>query len=193
MRTYDQLEEAWAARTPAPRDEGMLRLICVRRGGGVHETPDAVEITAREGLRGDRWADRKPGSDPDGATAVTLINAHVAELVADGDHPLHAAGDNLVVDLDIGLDALPAGSRLAIGEAILRVSEQPHTGCATFSGKFGLDALKWVSTPEGRQRRLRGVNCSVERPGVVHVGDTIRVISGPHARRAEPDEEGAFA
>lgn len=193
MRTLDQLEAAWASRAPAPRDEGTVRLLCVRKGGGVHETPDEVEITARDGLRGDRWADRKPGSDPDGATAVTLINAHVATLVADGDHPLHAAGDNLVVDLDIGVDALPAGSRLTIGDAILRVSEQPHTGCATFSGKFGLDALKWVSTPEGRQHRLRGVNCSVEKPGIVRVGDTIRVTSGPHASPAEPDEASASA
>lgn len=190
MRTLDQLEAAWASRTPAPRDEGTVRLLCVRKGGGVHETPDAVEITARHGLRGDRWEDRKPGTDPDGATAVTLIDAHVAELVADGELPLHAAGDNMVVDLDIGLDALPAGSRLAIGEAILRVSEQPHTGCATFSGKFGLDALKWVSTPEGRQRRLRGVNCSVERPGTVRVGDRIDVIS--RLASDEPDEASSL-
>ena len=193
MRTLDQLEAAWTSRQPAPRDGGTVTLLCLRKGGGVHETPDSVEITAREGLRGDRWADRKPGADPDGATAVTLINAHVAELVADGDHPLHAAGDNLVVDLDIGVDALPAGSRLAIGDAILRVSEQPHTGCATFSGKFGLDALKWVSTPEGRQHRLRGVNCGVERPGVVHVGDRIDVIWRPTARDPKPAEAGTLS
>jgi MOSC domain-containing protein YiiM len=193
MRTIDELEAALAVGPPAPRDAGPVRLHCVRKGDGIHETPDAVEITARDGLRGDRWANRRPGSDPDGATAVTLMNANVAALVAHDTQPLHAAGDNLLVDLDIGVDALPAGSQLAIGNAILRVSEQPHTGCATFSGKFGLDALKWVSTPEGRHRRLRGVNCSVERPGTVRVGDTIRVITRPRARQIEPDETGAFA
>lgn len=182
MRTIDQLDAAWAAREPAPADAGAVRLLCVRKGHGVHETPDAVEVTAAAGLRGDRWARRDPGTDPDGATAVTLINATVAELVADGALPLDAAGDNLVVDFDISVDALPPGSRLAIGEAILRVSEQPHTGCSTFRDKFGLDALKWVSTPEGRAHRLRGVNCSVVRDGTVHVGDPIRVIRRPSLR-----------
>ena len=193
MRTIDELEATLAARPAAPRDAGTVRLLCVRKGDGMHEIPDAVEITARHGLRRDRWANRKPGSDPDGATAVTLMNADVAEAVCAGVQPLHAPGDNLIVDLDIGVDALPAGSRLALGEAILRVSEQPHTGCATFSGKFGLDALKWVSMPEGKRRRLRGVNCSVERPGTVHVGDRIDVISRPAAREPEPSEAGALS
>jgi MOSC domain-containing protein YiiM len=190
MRTIDELESGLIGGIPAPRDDGSVRLICVRKGGGVHETPDEVEITAREGLRGDRWADRDAGRDPDGATAVTLINATVAELVAAGVQPLHAAGDNLVVDLDIGVEALPAGSRLTIGEAILRISEQPHTGCSTFGGKFGLDALKWVSTPEGRARRLRGVNCSVVQAGRVRIGDRIRV-DRPARAVAEPDEVSA--
>jgi MOSC domain-containing protein YiiM len=190
MRTIDELSAAWAARIPAPRDAGTVRLICVRKGGGVHETPDAVEITAHAGLLGDRWADRDPGSDTAGASAVTLINATVAELIGAGILPLHAAGDNLVVDLDIGLEALPPGSRLSIGHAVLRVSEQPHTGCITFRDKFGLDALKWVSTPEGRTDRLRGVNCSVLRPGTVRVGDVIRV-ERPAPRAAEPDETTA--
>ena len=192
MRTIDELEAAYAARPPAPHDAGTVRLLCVRIGDGIHETPEAVEITARHGLSGDRWAHRKPGTDPDGATAVTLMNVGVAETVGAGELPLDAPGDNLVVDLDIGVDALPAGSRLGIGEAILRVSEQPHTGCATFSGKFGLDALKWVSTPEGKRRRLRGVNCSVERPGIVRVGDRVDVISRP-SPAPEPTEATALS
>ena len=191
MRTIDQLEAAWAERTPAPDDAGTVRLLCVRKGNGVHETPEAVEVTAAAGLRGDRWAWRKPGSDPDGATAVTLINATVAELVADAELPLDAAGDNLVVDLDISVGALPAGSRLAIGSAILRVSEEPHTGCSTFRDKFGLDALKWVSTPAGRADRLRGVNCSVLRDGTVHVGDRIEVLE--RAARPQPQLDEAPA
>ena len=187
MRTIDQLEATWVARTPAPRDGGTVRLICLRKGGGVHETPESAEVTARDGIRGDRWTDRGPGRDPDGATAVTLINATVAELVAADVQPLHAAGDNLVVDLDIGVEALPAGSRLSIGTALLRVSEEPHTGCSTFRDKFGLDALRWVSTPDGRADRLRGVNCSVVQPGTVRVGDVIDVERAA-ARQAEPME-----
>jgi MOSC domain-containing protein YiiM len=72
---------------------------------------------------------------------------------------------------------LPAGTRLAIGSAVLRVSETPHTGCSTFSSKFGLDALKWTLTPLGRANRLRGVNCSVVQAGTVRVGDRIEVLA----------------
>lgn len=180
MRTIDELERGWMERPPSPRDEGVVRLICLRRGGGVHETPERAMATSHGGLEGDRWAKGRPDSDPDGATAVTLINAGVVDLISDGEQPAHAAGDNLVVHLDLGIEALPAGSRLAIGpEVVLRVSEQPHTGCSTFRDKFGLDALKWVSTPAGRARRLRGANCSVERPGTITVGDPIRVVSRP--------------
>ena len=192
MRTIDGLEAGWAARDPSPRDVGSVRWLCVRLGEGRHEAPQAVEITATEGIRGDRWALRGPGKDPDGYSAVTLMNLAIAELITTGDQPLDASGDNIVVDLDIGVDALPPGSQLAIGDAVLRVSEQPHTGCSTFSGKFGLDALKWVSTPEGRARRLRGVNCSVIRPGTVRVGDRVEVVARASAP-AELDEATAAA
>lgn len=192
MRTIDQLEAAWAARAPAPADAGVVRLLCLRKGDGIHETPDTVEITARDGLRGDRWADREPGSDPDGVAAVTLMSARVVELVRREDQPLDIAGDNVLVDLDISVEALPAGSRLAMGDAVLRISEEPHTGCSKFRGRFGLDALKWVSTPEGRAQRLRGVNCSVVQPGTVRVGDRIRVVHRP-TPATEPDEVSALA
>jgi MOSC domain-containing protein YiiM len=184
--TIEGLESAWHAAAPAPRDDGTLRLICIRKAGGYHETPHEAEIAPGLGLVGDRWSERTAGRDPNGYSAVTLINATVAELIASGRQPLDAAGDNLHVDLDIGVEALPAGTRLRIGTAVLRVSEEPHTGCSTFSGKFGLDALKWVSTPEGRRRRLRGVNCSVVEGGTVRIGDPIVVVERP--AQTEPDE-----
>ena len=180
MRTLDELNAAWSAAAPSPRDVGTVRALCLREADGHHATPDSVEATTDGGLTGDRWADREPGMDPDGATAVTLMNATAAELVADG-QAIQTAGDNLYVDLDIGVENLPAGSRLAIGTAILRVSEQPHTGCTTFRDRFGLDALKWVSTPAGRRRRLRGTNCSIERSGIIRVGDLVEVIERPTA------------
>ena len=190
MRTIDELEDGWKARSSPPRDAGSVRLLCVRRASGVHETPASVMITAAGGLAGDRWANRGAGKDPDGASAVTLKSAAVAELVTAGEQPLHMAGDNILVDLDISVEALPPGSRLAVGDAILRVSEQPHNGCSTYRDRFGIDALKWVSTPEGRARRLRGMNCSVVRDGIVRVGDPIEVLEG--APSPEPDEASSL-
>jgi MOSC domain-containing protein YiiM len=192
MLTINDLEIAWRERPQAPRERGTVRLICVRKGEGRHETPDTVQITPGLGLVGDRWSQRGAGKAPDGYSAVTLMNATVAELLTAGRQPLDAPGDNLHVDLDISVEALPAGTRLRAGTAVLEVSSQPHTGCSTFSGKFGLDALKWVSTPEGRQRRLRGVNCAVISGGQVRIGDPIEVIERP-ALRAEPTEASASA
>ena len=190
MLTIDDLEAGWRGRANAPRERGTVRLICVRKGEGRHETPETVHISPGLGLVGDRWSQRGDGKDPDGYSAVTLMNATVAELLTAGRQPLDAPGDNLHVDLDISVEALPAGTRLRVGTAVLEVSAQPHTGCSTFSGKFGLDALKWVSTPEGRQRRLRGVNCAVIADGQVRVGDAIDVIERP-TLRVEPTEASA--
>ena len=64
-----------------------------------------------------------------------------------------------------------------MGEAILEISPTPHTGCAKFSGRFGLDALKFVSTPVGRELRLRGANTRIVRGGTIRVGDKV----GKHA------------
>jgi MOSC domain-containing protein YiiM len=63
---------------------------------------------------------------------------------------------------------------LAIGDALLEVSAAPHTGCAKFSGRFGVDALRFVSSPEGRELRLRGMNTRVIRGGAIRVGDRVR-------------------
>lgn len=192
MLTIDDLEVGWRERAQAPRERGTVRLICVRKGEGRHETPDTVQITRGVGLVGDRWSQRGAGKDPDGYSAVTLMNATVAELLTGGQQPLDAPGDNLHVDLDISVEALPAGTRLRAGTAVLEVSAQPHTGCSTFSGKFGLDALKWVSTPEGRQRRLRGVNCAVISDGQVRIGDPIEMIERA-TMGAEPTEASSSA
>ena len=86
------------------------------------------------------------------------------------------AGDQLLVDLDLSLAALPAGARLRLGEAELLISEKPHTGCAKFSGRFGSDALRWINSPLGRDLRFRGVNARVVRGGRRHVGDIIQTV-----------------
>ena len=65
-------------------------------------------------------------------------------------------------------------SPLAIGTAVIEITDSPHTGCAKFSARFGLDALRFVNSPVGKALRLRGANAKVVTPGTVHRGDTIR-------------------
>ncbi len=86
------------------------------------------------------------------------------------------AGDQVYVDLDLSVDNLPTGTILRLGEAELEVTAAPHTGCAQFSARFGVEALRATATPEGRRLRLRGINTRVVRAGSVSVGDEVRVL-----------------
>ena len=71
--------------------------------------------------------------------------------------------------------ALPAGSRLAIGDrAVIEVTEQPHNGCAKFADRFGRDAHKIVWSEEGQRLRLRGLNARVIVGATIRTGDTVR-------------------
>ena len=83
------------------------------------------------------------------------------------------AGDQLYLDLDLSLDNLPAGSLLAVGQAVLQVSEAPHLGCAKFVERFGAEAMRFVNSRAGRQLRLRGMNARVVVPGTVRLGDLV--------------------
>jgi hypothetical protein len=178
MRTFDELESLWNAATPAPRGRGAVRLIVVRLGDGIHQTPSTAEISPERGMDGDRWeagTNRRPDAQ------VSIMNALAAELIADG-QPLDLPGDNLVVDLDLSEDALPTGSRLRVGTALLEVTPLPHTGCQKFSARFGQDALRWVNWKDHRDRHLRGILCRVIEAGRVSVGDecTIAGHAGSH-------------
>ena len=169
-QTIEQLDAAWAGVEPAPRGNGTVRVICVRVRDGVHETPDRADVTVEAGLAGDRWA---TGERPDPDAQITLMNVRVTELISPDGVPLDTPGDTFQVDLDLAEDALPVGTQLKIGSALLEVSPAPHTGCKKFRERFGLDALRWVNAH--RDRRLRGVNCRVLEPGWVAVGDPIAV------------------
>jgi MOSC domain-containing protein YiiM len=100
-----------------------------------------------------------------------VMNARAAELVAGGTERMALCGDQLYVDLDLSVDNLPAGSLLAVGQVVLRVSEAPHTGCAKFVERFGAEAMRFVNSRVGRQLRLRGMNTRVIIPGTVRLGD----------------------
>src|SRR4051812_16261518 len=166
-------ETAFAGLEPAPRGSGTVRLICIRRDEGVHETPDRAEVSVEDGLVGDRWGNGKRHPD----AQITLMNVRVAELVAQNGTPAHMAGDNFLVDLDLAEDELPVGTRLRLGEALLEVSPVPHTGCKKFRERFGLDALKWVN--DHKDLRLRGMNCRVVEGGTVAVGDAVSTLGAP--------------
>lgn len=176
-RPLVDLEAGLAEIRRSPADAGTLRLIVRRPAVGVRELVPSAELHTVQGLVGDTWQVRGSKATVDGSSdleaQVTLMNARVAALLAGPPDAWAAAGDQLFVDLDLAESNLPAGTRLAVGEAVIEVSATPHTGCAKFSGRFGVDALRYVSTPEGRELRLRGLNARVVTGGTVRLGDRI--------------------
>ena len=154
----------------APSDRGTVELIVRRPAVDEREVVEEGELDLVVGLIGDRW---HLGASPMNDAQLTLMNARAAELIARTRERWPLAGDQLYVDLDLSVDNLPAGTRLAVGEAVVEVTAVPHTGCAKFSARFGTDALKFVNKSPGRELRLRGVNTRVVAPGTVRAGDAI--------------------
>jgi hypothetical protein len=175
-----ELEAALPGVLASPRDAGVLELIVRRPAVDAREVLASGELDVVEGLVGDSWRRRPSSRTADGSAhpdmQLNLMNARVIALVAGARDRWPLAGDQLFVDLDLSEANLPPWTKLAIGSAIVEVTDQPHTGCAKFVARFGLDALKFVNSPEGRRLRLRGLNARVVRAGVITTGDVVRKI-----------------
>ena len=57
------------------------------------------------------------------------------------------------------------GQRLRIGDAVIEVTAEPHTGCSKFASRYGVDALKFVNMGEGARLKLRGIYARVVEEG----------------------------
>ena len=156
----------------SPKATGVLELIVRRPQTEAREVLDAGELDLAEGLVGDNWKQR--GSHID--TQLTLTNARLMALVAQEKEHWPLAGDQLYVDFDLSVDNIPPGTRLSLGAAEIQITEPPHTGCKKYAARFGLDALKFVNSREGRQLRLRGVNAKIIRSGAIRVGDAVKKL-----------------
>jgi MOSC domain-containing protein YiiM len=159
----------------APASEGTVELIVRRPAEDEREVIEEAVLDLNEGLVGDRWwVNARMSGAADTSNQLTLMSARVIALIAPDRDRWPLAGDQLYVDLDLRPENLPAGSRLALGSAVIEVTDEPHTGCSKFSGRFGSDATRFVNSRAGRDLRLRGLNARVVEPGRVRAGDTIR-------------------
>ena len=173
--TMEELEAGLDTIAQSPRDNGVLELIVRRPENGIREVLDVAELDPAVGLVGDNWSRRGSRRTADGSPhpemQLNVMNARVVALVAQVKERWALAGDQLFVDLDLGAENLPPGTRLALGSAIVEVTAEPHVGCAKFIDRFGVDAMKFVNSPERRALRLRGLNAKVVRAGTIRVGD----------------------
>lgn len=164
----------------APRDRGRLEMVVVRPGEDRREVLDEVACTVDGGVEGDDWVRRGSRHTADGGPnpdqQITMMNVRYLDLVAGSRDRWPLAGDQLLVDLDLGVDALVAGDRLRIGQVVLEVTPHAHTGCDKFRDRFGLDAVRFANSPRGRQHHLRGIHVRVVEEGLVRVGDTVERI-----------------
>jgi hypothetical protein len=165
----------------APIDHGTLELIVRRPALGEREVLDEGRLDLVEGLVGDTWrlrpSTRTPDRSPHPDMQLNVMSARAAQLFAGSRDRWPLAGDQLYVDLDLREANLPAGTRLAVGDAVIEVTDQPHTGCAKFSQRFGPDAIRLVKSEVGQELRLRGINAKVVVAGAIHQGQTVRKLA----------------
>lgn len=184
--TLAELAAALPAALQSPKDDGTLELIVRRPAVGRRDVLDAGELDLTTGLVGDTWNMRSSTRMTDGSPhpdmQINVMNSRVIDLIAGGKTRWGLAGDQLFVDFDISAENVPPGTRLAIGSAVIEVTAQPHAGCAKFVQRFGVDAMKFVNSPQGRELRLRGINARVVVPGRIQTGDRIRKVP-PGPRR----------
>jgi len=175
--TTRELEAGLEEIARSPKDQGVLEMIVRRPQVGEREILQEGQLDLADGLVGDSWKRRSSRRTADGTPhpdmQLNLMNSRVVALVSQDRSRWHLAGDQLFVDFDLSAANVPIGTKLAIGSAVIEVTAQPHTGCGKFVERFGLDAMKFVNSPEREHLHLRGINARVVRAGVMRVGDTI--------------------
>lgn len=173
-RTLDELRSGLEHVRDAPGDAGTLELIVGRPAVDERVVLTSAELDVDRGLVADRWS---LGSRPNPKAQLTVMNVRAAGLVAGERSRWPLAGDQLYVDLDLSGANVPPGTRLAIGSAVIEVSDQPHLGCEKFSARFGKVAREFANSAEGTAVNFRGINTRVVQSGTVRVGDSVRKLT----------------
>jgi MOSC domain-containing protein YiiM len=176
----DELEAGLDEIRSSPASDGTVERIVRRPAVDEREVLEEGSLDPDEGLVGDGWRVRGSGRTEDGSAhpdrQLTLMNARVIGLISPDRDRWPLAGDQLFVDLDLSHENLPAGTRLALGSAVIEVTDELHAGCAKFTQRFGSAAIRFVNSPAGRALRLRGMYARVIESGTVRQGDAIRKL-----------------
>ncbi|MGY3438752.1 MULTISPECIES: MOSC domain-containing protein [unclassified Marinovum] len=175
--TTQELDAALEHIRAAPKDGAVIDQLVFRPAVGARAYPDHLDMTVAGGIAGERWLTapwlKLPDGTPDPRIQVSILSKRVMDLCwRDRDGTPHP-GDPIVVDMDLGHDNLPVGTRLQAGTAILEVSDKRNSGCAKWQEWYGRDSLHWINTGPNRDLRLRGILCRIVQDGRVSVGDRL--------------------
>ena len=168
----EEIEAELAQVIESPKDNGVLNLIVRRPNEDEREVLETGELDIEKGLVGDDWLI----NDGNFESQLAIMNSRIIALLAQDENRWKLAGDQLFIDLDLSDENLSHGTRLAIGSAIIEVTPQPHNGCKKFVERFGLDAMKFVNSPIGKQFHLRGIYAKVVQSGTIRQNDLVKKI-----------------
>ena len=178
--TKEELEAGLDQIRQSPKDQGKLELIVRRPEENKREVLEEGQLDLVEGLVGDNWRTKGSSRTTNGLghpdMQLNVMNARAVAHLAQSKDRWQLAGDQLYVDFDLSEENLSAGDQLVIGTAIIEVTEIPHNGCKKFVERFGLEAMKFVNSPIGKQLHLRGINAKVVQPGMIKTGDVISKV-----------------
>ena len=178
--TTADLEAGLSEIQNSPKDESVLDMIVSRPEENGREIMTLADLDTEVGLVGDTWQNRPSARSDDGNAhpdmQITIMNSRVAQLVAQDKERWPLSGDQLFADIDLSAMNMPPGTRIAVGSAILEATDQPHTPCKKFSARYGVDALKFISSAIGKELQLRGINCKVVQNGEIKPGDVVKKL-----------------
>ena len=178
--TTEELEAGLGDIYLSPKNDGRIDLIVCRPDVEKREALPEGKLDLVEGLVGDNWKARGSTSTADGSAhpemQLNIMNSRVIALLAQEQERWQLAGDQLYIDMDLSDNNLPAGTRLALGSAIIEITAKPHSGCKKFAARFGQDAIKFVNSPLGKELHLRGLNAKVIQLGTIQIGDVVKKI-----------------
>lgn len=161
-----------AAAAAAPADRGTVALVVLRPEENARTVVEAARVSVAGGVEGSGWVERPERGKVDQVCVMSA--AAIRAIAGDDEANWPAAGDQVFMDLDLGKGNLKTGDRVRVGEqVVLEVTEKPHNGCGKFAKRYGVDALKIVNSPLGKERRLRGIYFKVVGEGEIRRGDSI--------------------
>ena len=178
--TRADLDHAIGDILAAPKTGAAITMLCLRPDIGERQFVDEITVTRAQGIPGERWATRpwirQSDGSPHPGIQISILSKRVLDLVwTDRNRQIHP-GDTFIVDMDLSEQNLPVGQLLAVGSAVLRVSDVFNDGCAKWKKHYGDPAFHWVRDPQNRPHRLRGILCSVEKDGKFRAGDLLNKL-----------------
>lgn len=178
--TMDELKAGLPHILQSPADGGEIKAMVIRPASGERNEVQSCDISLEGGMHGDHWAkgcwkttdDGKPHPD----VQICIMNSRCIDHIAGERSNWAPAGDNLFIDINLSPENLPPGQRLAVGSAVVEITDTPHKGCQAFIDRYGRDACVFVNVGDGDTYKLRGIYARVVNAGTISVGDRLRKI-----------------